>query len=203
MRRSAVLGTLLLLSGCSGLGHFFQDTVRIPGQNPNATTGVSENLLRSRGERPTEDAILPQNGNVWPGPPQPLPSLSDVSRNGGQNAGDLLGGTGGGTGGGTMPRGGSMSLGEQSQIHGGAATNESGFSGGSLSDSVPDPAVKFRAQHPQMPSGNGSGGSGSGAGGSGGAGTGAGSDIVIPNGDGTSTVISPDGTVKTVKGTPK
>ena len=203
MRRSALLGTLLLLSGCSGLGHFFQDTVRIPGQNPNATTGVSENLLRSRGQSPAEDAILPQNGNVWPGPPQPLPSLSDVSRNGGQNAGDLLGGTGGGT----MPRGGSMSLGEQSQIHGGAPTNESGFSGGSLSESVPDPAAKFRAQHPQTPSGSnagGAGGSGGGAGGGGtGGSTGAGSDIVIPNGDGTSTVISPDGTVKTVKGTPK
>ncbi len=199
MRRSALLGTLLLLSGCSGLGHFFQDTVRVPGQNPNATTGVSENLLRSRGEKPAEDAILPQEGNVWPGPPQPLPTLSDVSRNGGQNAGGLLGGTGG-----TLPRGGSMSLGEQTQIHGGAPTNESGFSGGSLSDSVPDPAAKFRAQHPQAPSGgtgssNGGTGSGTGAGG----GSGAGSDIVIPNGDGTSTVISPDGTVKTVKGTPK
>lgn len=197
MRRSALLGTLLLLSGCSGLGHFFQDTVSVPGQNPNATTGVSENLLRSRGEKPPEDVILPQNGNVWPGPPQPLPTLSDVSRNGGQNAGDLLGGTGGGT----MPRGGSMSLGEQSQIHGGAPTDESGFSGGSLSDSVPDPAVRFRAQHPQVPVG-GSGSANSGSGNASGGG-GAGSDIVIPNGDGTSTVISPDGTVKTVKGAPK
>ncbi len=193
MRRSALLGTLLLLSGCSGLGHFFQDTVRVPGQNPNATTGVSENLLRSRGEKPSEDAILPQDGNVWPGPPQPLPTLSDVTRSGGQNAGDLLGGTGG-----TLPRGGSMSLGEQTQIHGGAPTNESGFSGGSLSDSVPDPAVRFRAQHPEAPNGGNNGGAGSG-----GAGAGAGSNIVIPNGDGTSTVISPDGTVKTVKGTPK
>ncbi len=202
MRRSALLGTLLLLSGCSGLGHFFQDTARIPGQNPNATTGVSENLLRSRGERPSEDAILPQQGNVWPGPPQPLPTLSDVSRNGGQNAGDLLGGTGN-----TLPRGGSMSLGEQNQIQGGAPTNESGFSGGALSDSIPDPAVKFRSQHPQSPSGSnaGSNAGSSGTGSSGGSssGTGAGTNIVIPNGDGTSTVISPDGTVKTVKGTPK
>ncbi len=199
MRRSALLGTLLLLSGCSGLGHFLHDTVRLPDQNPNATTGVSENLLRSRGERPAEDAILPQDGNVWPGPPQPLPSLSDVSRNGGQNAGNLLGNTGS-----ALPRGGSMSLGEQSQIHGGAPTNESGFSGGALSGSIPDPAVKFRSQHPQGPSGGtGGGNAGSSGGSNGGTGTGAGSDIVIPNGDGTSTVISPDGTVKTVKGTPK
>ncbi len=195
----------MLLSGCSGLGHFFQDTVRIPGQNPNATTGVSENLLRSRGETPSADAILPQDGNVWPGPPQPLPTLGDVSRSGGSNAGDLLGSTGG-----TLPRGGSMSLGEQSQIKGGAPTNESGFSGGGLSDGVPDPAVKFRSQHPQPPSGTGNGpgnspggSTGGGTGGSPGGGSGAGSNIVIPNGDGTSTVISPDGTVKTVKGTPK
>ena len=197
MRRSALLGTLLLLGGCSGLGNFFYDTARVPGQNPNATTGVSENLQRSRGIEPASAPIVPQEGNVWPGPPQPLPTLSDVShfggQGGGQGEGALLGGTGG-----AMPRGGSMSLGEQDSIHRGAALDDGGFSGGSspggpaggragggLSNSVPDPASRFRNQGGPPPGSN------------------AGGNIVIPNGDGTSTVISPDGSVKTVKGMPK
>ena len=213
MRRSALLGPLLLLGGCSGLGHFFSDTARLPGQNPNATTGVSENLQRSRGVEPSTDPIRPQDGNVWPGPPQPLPTLSDVSHFG--NPGDggaLLGGTGGtgGTGstGGAMPRGGSMSMGEGESVRRGAAVDDGGFaggggngmgsalSGGGLSASVPDPAARFHG-------GNGGGGSGSAGGGAHGGGGDGGGNIVIPNGDGTSTVISPDGSVKTVKGTPK
>ncbi len=197
MRRSALLGTLLLLGGCSGLGHFFYDTERLPGQNPNATTGVSENLQRSRGVEPSVDPIAPQQGNVWPGPPQPLPTLSDVSHFGGQGNGALLGGSGG-----ALPRGGSMSMGEQDSIHRGAPLEDSGFSGGAgtgagtgagsggssagsgLSTNVPDPSARYQNK-----------------------GKSAGSDtsgnIVIPNGDGTSTVISPDGSVKTVKGVPK
>lgn len=195
MRRLALLGTLLLLGGCSGLGHFFYDTERLPGQNPNATTGVSENLQRSRGVEPAVEPISPQAGNVWPGPPQPLPTLSDVSHFGGQGNGALLGGSGG-----ALPRGGSMSMGEQDSIHRGAPLEDSGFSGGAgagagagaggssagggLSTTVPDPSAKYQNK-----------------------GKSAGSDtsgnIVIPNGDGTSTVISPDGSVKTVKGVPK
>jgi hypothetical protein len=190
MRRSALLGTLLLLGGCSGLGHFLGDTARIPGQNPNGSTGVSENVQRARGSDPAADAIVPQDGNVWPGPPQPLPTLSDVSRNGGQTDGGLLGGAT------AMPRGGSMSMGEQNAVHRGAPLDESGLSsgfsgGGGLSESVTDPSVKFRSQHPAAaPTGSGNS-------------NGNGGNIVIPNGDGTSTVISPDGSVKTIKGTPK
>ena len=175
MRRLGLLGIGLLLGGCSGLGHFFHDTATLPGQNPNATTGSSENLLRSRGQDPAAAPIVPEPGDVWPGPPQPLPTLSDVSRNGGELSGGL--------GGNTLKSGGSMSLGEQQAIHDGAPLDDSGFSGGGgLAASVPDPAAAFHQQH-AAPSSNG--------------------DIVIPNGDGTSTVISPDGSVKTVKGTPK
>lgn len=182
MRRSAMLGTLLLLSSCSGLGKFFNDTERLPGQNPNAATGVSENVLRSRGQTPTEMPIEPQAGNVWPGPPQPLPSLSDVSRNGGQTNGALLGGA-------SMRNGGSMAAGEQQSIHSGAPLDQDGFGGGggstsgngSLAASVPDPAEKFHTK----------------------SGADTGGKIVIPNGDGTNTVINPDGSVQTVKGFPK
>ena len=179
MRRLGLLGIGLLLGGCSGLGHFFGDTETLPGQNPNAITGSSENLLRSRGQDPAAAPIVPESGNVWPGPPQPLPTLGDVAKGGAE----LDGGLGGAD---TLKSGGSLSAGEQQSIHNGAPLDDSGFSGGGgggLAASIPDPAAGFQRQHPPPPT--------------------SGSDIIIPNGDGTSTVISPDGTVKTVKGTPK
>lgn len=182
MRRWGLLGVGLLLSGCSGLGHFFGDTETLPGQNPNAITGSSENLLRSRGQDPAAAPIAAEPGNVWPGPPQPLPTLSDVAKSGGELDGGLGGAAGGAN---TLKSGGSLSVGEQQSIHNGAPLDDSGFSGGGgggLAASVPDPTRGFQKQHPP------SGSSG---------------DIIIPNGDGTSTVISPDGSVKTVKGTPK
>jgi len=181
MRRSALLGTLLLLSGCSGLGHFYADTERLPGANPNGSTGVSENLQRASGRNTVETPILPEGGNIWPGPPQPLPTLSDVARNGGAGGAGL----GGNPLGATMPQGGSMSIGQQQQIHDGVPLDQ-GFAGGNgpgaLESSIPDPSGSFRGKNP-APQSNG--------------------DIVIPNGDGTSTVITPDGAVHTVKTAPK
>ncbi len=171
------LPAMLALSGCSGLGHFLGDTEDPPGYNPNGVLGSSENLQRARGKTPTTQAMLPQAGNVWPGPPQPLPTLSDVSHGvAGTNA----------LAGGTLPRGGSMSMGEQNAIRGGAPLDD-GFAsgGGSLAAPIVDPAHQFDKTHHDGPDAPSSG------------------NIVIPNGDGTSTVISPDGSVKTVKGTPK
>ncbi|MCQ8277291.1 hypothetical protein NFI95_02355 [Acetobacteraceae bacterium KSS8] len=167
------LPTMLMLGGCSGLGHFLGDTEEPPGYNPNGVLGSSENLLRARGRSPVAQPMLPQAGNVWPGPPQPLPTLSDVSH-GYAGTNPLAGGT--------LPRGGSMSMGEQNAIRGGAPL-DSGFSGGEVQAPIADPARAFEKREKSS--------------------AGASSDIVIPNGDGTSTVISPDGSVKTVKGTPK
>ncbi len=179
MRRSCLLGTmmmtvLLLLGGCSGLGKFFSDTITLPGMNPNLPFGLSENTDRARGEVPEEAPILPESGNIWPGPPKPLPTLSDVSRlQGGGLSGDLKGGD-------TMHDGGSMSMGEHDSIaHG--VTGADSFSGGGLDVPPPDASSRQRTK-PQA---------------------GQGGSITIPNGDGTSTVIEPDGTVKTVKTPPR
>ena len=194
MDRSAFLGMLLLpsivlLSGCSGLGKFFGDTVTLPGANPNLPYGLDENARRAEGGNPAESPILPEAGNVWPGPPQPLPTLGDVSRTSGNGLGSNPAyGQGGGSPlqGPAMRDGGRMSMGESDQVaHGapvGAPPDEDGFSGGgsALDTSVPDASSRFRAQ-----------------------GAGKNQPIVIPNGDGTSTVIEPDGTVKTVRDAPK
>lgn len=182
---------LLLLGACSGLGHFLGDTEELPGYNPNGTAGVSENLLRARGHEPATQPMLPQAGNVWPGPPQALPTLGDASH-GVPGGADVLGG------GPTLPRGGSMSMGEGNAVRGGAPIGDS-FSGAGLQQQqqpIQDPARQFEHSTGASAAAN-QAGSGSKSGGPVGNG-----NIVIPNGDGTSTVISPDGSVKTVKGTP-
>ena len=200
MRRYGWRGTLmippLLLSGCSGLGKFFGDTITLPGMNPNLPYGLSETSERAEGRSPPESPILPEPGNIWPGPPQPLPTLSDVSRTQGNGLGPMPG-----YGGSSMHDGGSMSMGESDMIAHGAPPggntggnmggnvggNVGGFSGGGgrgggpADGTVPDAAGGLRIKN--APGGT--------------------KPIIIPNGDGTSTVIAPDGTVKTVKDAPK
>lgn len=202
MRLTRLLGTtalpaVLFLGGCSGLGKFLGDTITIPGMNPNLPYGISENSDRSRGLQPAVSPILPQPGNMWPGPPQPLPTLNQASH---EQAGELSGNLGHAD---TAPMhdGGSMSMGEGDAIAHGATSGADSFSGGgpgagasetgapgastprpsALGDHVPDASSRYRVK--MSP--------------------GKGDTIVIPNGDGTSTVIGPDGTVKTVKDAPK
>ena len=217
MRCSALIGTVVLpsvlfLGGCSGLGKFFHDTVTLPGMNPNLPSGLSENQARSEGHGIGEAPLLPERGNVWPGPPQPLPTLSDVSREQGNGLGGDSGARtplgGSAFGGPSLRDGNSMGIGENDAIEhgaptdtisgpgtpgangrlggsaGGASVGGDGFggAGGGLADHVGDTP-------PRSSSSDG--------------GDGKPHAIVIPNGDGTSTVIGPDGSVQTVKGTPK
>ncbi len=192
MRLTALRGTMmfpmvLFLGGCSGLGKFLGDTITLPGINPTMPFGVSENADRARGQRPAEPPILPEPGNVWPGPPQPLPTLNQASH---EQENALSGGIGQ-TGGAPMHDGGSMSLGESRSISHGADPGADSFSdgapgasasgAGAPGDHVPDASSRYRVKPT----------------------SGKGGTIVIPNGDGTSTVIDPDGTVKTVKDPPK
>jgi hypothetical protein len=80
MRRIALLGTLALLSACagSGFGTFFTDT-ELHG-NPNKPLGASENQLRVRGEAPLLQVLRPEPGDVWPGPPPPQPTLQQLMK---------------------------------------------------------------------------------------------------------------------------
>ncbi len=75
-----VLGLSLLLSGCASERHFAADTLW-PFGNPNAPLAVSETAHRALGQHPAVTPIPPQAGNVWPGPVQPMPTLSDIQKN--------------------------------------------------------------------------------------------------------------------------
>jgi hypothetical protein len=85
MRRSILSGASLLaaatlLSACSGFGIFLGDTTTFPGTNPNSPLGDSENLRRVRAEPVDLQPLQTEPGNVWPGPPAPLPTLEDIEK---------------------------------------------------------------------------------------------------------------------------
>lgn len=164
MRKAALVGLCLVLSGCSGLGKFVRDTATLPGANPNAPSGDELNMRRVHGYSTAETPLLPAGGDIWPGPPAPLPTLADVEK---ERAGTILGGAAG-SGGKQLSDGDELSVGEPE-----GASDKSRPAMGKLPDAEPDAASRYGVQR------------------------GAASTIEIPNGDGTVTLIHPDGSVTT------
>lgn len=162
MRKAALVGLCLVLSGCSGFGKFVSDTATLPGANPNAPAGDNLNMRRVHGYSTAETPLLPAGGNIWPGPPAPLPTLEDVEKD---RAGTILGGEPR-SGGLQLPDGGEMSVGEPE-----GTSDKSHSITGKLPDAEPDAASRYGVQR------------------------GSASTIEIPNGDGTVTLIHPDGSV--------
>lgn len=86
MRRPALLGLALCLSGCQFAGNPLDGFVGFVGDthtyhtNVNAPAAKSENELRVRGEANNTPSLLPEPGDVWPGPPAPIPTLQDVQK---------------------------------------------------------------------------------------------------------------------------
>jgi hypothetical protein len=85
MRRTAfhatIFGLPLILSGCTGFGTFLDHTFSLPGNNPNLPMTDSENVRRVLGQSPGPTPLLPESGNVWPGPERPEPTLEDIQKN--------------------------------------------------------------------------------------------------------------------------
>jgi hypothetical protein len=80
MRSGAFLGLLLLLGGCSGFGSFVGSTFSLNG-DPSRPVGSAENLQRANAAPVvTTTPITSQPGEVWPGPIKPLPSLADIAK---------------------------------------------------------------------------------------------------------------------------
>jgi len=195
MRRNALsvsclLSACLLLSGCSGTTVFWGDTLGF-AWNPNRPIGDSENMRRVRGLPADVPVLKPEEGNVWPGPAAPPPTLQDLEKQ--QN--DLGGAQ-------PNPAPGPFMPDHRQPTPGGLAAP--------LAPETGPPAVPPRSSVPsagpqgpiyQTPSGPAVGTRGQGSINTinppGNAGS-----IVVPNGNGTSTVISPDGSISTVP-TPK
>jgi hypothetical protein len=86
MRRKLLASALLLpccLGGCAGSGFwaYQKDTETFPGQNPNRPKGSSETYDHIRHvPQPDPPPMLTEAGDVWPGPPQPVPTLRDLQK---------------------------------------------------------------------------------------------------------------------------
>jgi hypothetical protein len=189
MRRSALLTSLmpltaLLLGGCEGSGfwRYEHDTLTLPGANPNLPVGSSENYLRSRHGRLDEPApLLTEAGDIWPGPGQSVPTLKDLQK---QQASETAGNPDAATPLAPLP----------------ALPSLPGYEISPQDPTLPLPPqvypnsqiathggrIPIHGDQAYKPSG----------------GAAASGNIVVPNGNGTSTVISPTGQVTTIP-TPK
>jgi hypothetical protein len=189
MRRIALLGLLMSLTGCAGFGHFFADTQTFQS-NPNMPPGDSENMRRVTGADSTQQALTPEPGNIWPPPAGPMPTLMDLEKQTGSQTG-----TGAPTQ--TQPTPGSSSP-PQAGI---GAEPPAPMPKASTIPTIrpaagPPPSYQTPAGT-AVPTGGGPGYTTTTTPGSPG-----GQSIVVPNGNGTSTIIHSDGTVETVP-TPK
>ena len=84
MRRIALLGLFVLLPGCQyvgdptvGAGGFIHDTVTLDTTR-TVPPAVAENEKLAEGEPVTIRPLHAEHGEVWPGPPPPIPTLQDV-----------------------------------------------------------------------------------------------------------------------------
>ncbi len=172
-----------LLSGCTGTGVFLDHTTQWFSRVPNMPAGSSETFLRIRGERVDVAPLLPETGNVWPTDTGPDATIQDIQkrqddeirRNGGRPA--------------------------PAQPGGGGAVARARDADRGLPPPQPQPPPVRRSPTVITPSGPSVDVTG------GGTGRGyrelqsptpGGSGILVPNGNGTSTLIGPDGSVQTV-----
>lgn len=81
MRRTVLLGpllaTVLALPGCVGFNDFLDNTTSY-GTNPNMPMGDALNMRRVQGQSAEAAPIVPQDGNVWPKGVEAMPTLQDI-----------------------------------------------------------------------------------------------------------------------------
>jgi hypothetical protein len=190
--RLAALASLLLLAACSGSGfwRYQEDTLTLPGANPNMPVTDSENYLRSKGSKIQEpQPLLTEAGDVWPGPPAPVPTLKDLQK---QQMADINDQSGTPT---LTPLPALPSLPgyEIQPQEAGSPAPPQAFPNGVASIPGRRPAL-ITGDQTYHGLGTMGGPAGTGIAGNG--------PIVVPNGNGTSTVINPNGSVSTIP-TPK
>jgi hypothetical protein len=197
MRRFAFTCLCLALSGCSY--NTWWNPPFSSGTNPNGPAGSAENMRRVMGEDVDVQALTPEPGDIWPGPLKPEPTLQDLEQQGGVQPGT------------EQPVPGSPEFRNQAPTL--PPTVPRGSSTPPVSNlpglGAPQVATPQRPTTTTPPAPNPSGqvlptqpGPGVTTGGTSGYQTlttpGGGSAIVVPNGNGTSTVIHSDGRIETV-----
>jgi hypothetical protein len=182
MRRILLLATTLLLPGllpgCAGSGFYsyLGNTFTLPfGANPNKAPGTGENYAKVRGKPVTdEQPILFEAGDVWPPPPKPPMTLKDIQA---QQTTEMKNGESGYTPLQPLPNLPGYEVPEQQAAPFVPGTT---FPKGSIRRPGGGPiGIGSTSTSKATTEGDGT--------------------IVVPNGNGTSTVISPTGAVTTIK----
>ena len=200
MQRITSLVLALTLSGCG-----YKTWLNPPltaGYNPNLPTSNSENMRRVQGQGATVPTLTTEPGDIWPGPLKPPPTLQDLERTGGltpQSEAPVPGSP--------LERGAEGPYPSSNPSSGSSAPPEkpNGFdrpqSRPPLSSyTAPAPAPPARGpagqviQTPNGPAVT----TGGGAGYQTTTNPGGGQSIIVPNGNGTSTVIHSDGRIETI-----
>jgi hypothetical protein len=201
MRRIALLSLALALSGCG-----YETWWNPPfsgGFSPNRPVGDSENMQRARGEEPAVARLTTEPGDIWPGPLPPAPTLKDMVGNEGLTPQP------------EMPVPGSpLSRGSAapspSTNPGVGSSTPPGNTQPGLATPHPAPPLSSYAAPPTAPPARSPSGqiiqtpggpavtTGGGPGYQTTTTPGGGQSIIVPNGNGTSTVIHSDGRIETV-----
>lgn len=190
MRRVWMLGLLGLLGACEGHNTWWNPPFST-GYNPNQPRGDSPNLRRVMGSAVASDPLTPEPGDIWPGPVPEIPTLQEIERDSG-----LFGRFS------SAPPVGSPPVGSPSVGSASGGLPPGGLPPGGLpSGTGPVPSTAPPAPNqagrivnaPSGPSVTSGGTSGYQT-----TTTPRGSAIIVPNGNGTSTVIHPDGRIETI-----
>lgn len=210
MRRFASLALGLLLAGCG-----YRSGLNLPftgGNQPYAPQGSSENLMRAEGRPVNVQPLTPQAGDVWPGPIPPTPTMQELEQQGNLAPGPEQPVAGSPISRGTAPsEGGTAAPAPPPQQPLGSSSPPSSAQRG-LAPLPPLPPIK-PGPAPKIPAAPAPGqvvptpgGPAVTTGGTQGYRTitlpGGGTAIVVPNGNGTSTIIKSDGSIETIP-TPK
>jgi hypothetical protein len=201
MLRIASLTLALLLSGC-GYKTWWNSPFTA-GYNPNTPVSDSENIQRVQGQEPSVANLTTEPGDIWPGPLAPPPTLRDFETTGGLTPQP-----------GSPVPGSSLSRGQGAPYpspnpNSGSSTPPGNAASG-MANRQPAPRLSSYASPPAAPPSRGQAGqviqtpggpavtTGGGPGYQTTVSPGGGQSIVVPNGNGTSTVIHADGRVETI-----
>jgi hypothetical protein len=204
MRRIALLGLALCLSGC-GYKTWWNPPFT-GGYNPNLPSDNSENTQRALGHLTDATPINPEPGDIWPGPLPPAPTLGDLESQGGSAPQAPTKGSPLSRGEAPVYPPQNLSQGSSSPPSGNQAVMPPIQTAPPLSSyaapAAPPPAPEAGGKVIQTVPGGPAVTTGGGPGYSTAIQPGGGQSIVVPNGNGTSTVIHADGRIETVP-TPK
>ncbi len=84
MRRIVIIGLTLALSGCGY--KTWWNTPFTGGNNPNLPVSDSENMQRVLGVQPTVEPMTTEAGDIWPDKFESAPTLEDLEKSGGMTS---------------------------------------------------------------------------------------------------------------------